>query len=268
MGFVATADVAPVRAACAVPTAGRHAGAVAAGVVVVALVLVSGPALASMQVDAFPHATSGGDTPGSGNLAGTVALLDNLAAPSGVRRQVADVRGPFADRHVLAGGDAGAVRRRRLDGRTRPRWPRSLPEPRRPTFTATVEVAGLRTTLLPVPPGTQQVLGDVGDPHRRAVATSRPLPSPRPGRSTRSSRACPPPPRWGPPPGPRRRAGPAPGCRPRRWPPTWPCRPWPPRSSPWPTASWPGQPSAVGRGRRPGALVQFRALSLHPEPAG
>jgi transglutaminase-like putative cysteine protease len=136
-------------------------GAIGLAAVVVAATLAAGPALASMHVDAFPHAGGGGAGTGGTASAGTVALLDNLAAPtaSDDKSLLFVARSP-----VPTYWQAATLSQ--FDGiewvADEATLASSLPEPAGATFTATVDVAGLRTTLLPAPPGTQQVLGAGG----------------------------------------------------------------------------------------------------------
>jgi transglutaminase-like putative cysteine protease len=165
--FMATADRAVDAGAAAVtrtaasaprrPGAAGWLGATSALLLALVLVLVTAPALASMHVDAFPD-SAGIVVTGGGGGAGTVALLDNLAAADApddrtvlfTARTAVPTYWQVATLTNFDGVDWTAEADT-LDT--------ALPEPTGPTFRAGVDVAALRTTLLPTPPGTEQVSG-------------------------------------------------------------------------------------------------------------
>ena len=145
------------------PTLPAGIGAVVGAVVAaLALVAATAPALASLRVDAFPQAGTGPDGTGPGAAdVGTVALLDSLAATAAPddKTVLFTARTPVPTYWQVAyltnfDGVDWTAEASTLDV--------ALPEPSGPTYRASVQVAGLRTTLLPAPPGTERVAGDGG----------------------------------------------------------------------------------------------------------
>ena len=127
--------------------------------VTAAVVLGMGPALGSMRVDAFPHPVAGVGAGGGGGSPGTVALLDSLAAPSGASDTTLmfRARSPVPTYWQVAvltqyDGVEWTAQESTLSSR--------LPEPTAGTFVASVQVEGLRSTLLPAPPGATAVAGE------------------------------------------------------------------------------------------------------------